>query len=985
MPRKPFAIVGSILFGLRFWRSFLSMGPSGTVRGVRGTVPAPRRAALSLTAILLLLSFAAPAQNASPREVRMQANNALVEGAYDQAIGFLMQLIEWYKNSRDRETVVMMEEVYYNLGLCYYLTGQFPSAEKAFKEFLRRYPKTNKLIECEVYTADGYRFQNNHKKAISAYERILSRYEKRLTADWRADVLCSLVRCHLAQEDWKSAIPRLEEAYRWSPDSTRRNWAATLLTTAYLKEQQLEKVYDLVPFLLQPDSFAARSVAFNLIALEISDGLFADEKYRDSLFIYRLVYPRERIKQGCEAQLAALQKQAEAIRRFRAGRYRQLLRIQEQIGETEAELEALNEVQDYAFDLRYRMCRAYYEIRRYYESRDFFLYLHGEAEDDAISEECLFLAFDSALQLRPWDRAFEIGFQYMATYPAGEYYDPVSLTIGQMYARQKKWPKVIDHLTTALQVSPKHQSGAECMFLIGYACFMEERYAETVEWMDRMNQNYPNNDRAEEGSYWAAMGLLFDTKYETALERFGFFMVNYPGSHFIGDATYRHAVCLYGLSRFREAEREFLAFVERFRARDPDKMPEPGTPEAAQTVDDSLIGEAYMMMADIAGNFGELEIGVQRYKSAIEHKINIELYNYCTFRCVEMLKDLNDWDGVIAHLEPYIETNADGYNVPMAVYWVGQAYWQKEDHGKAIAYFLKSIRDYGKQRDALGIDLIVEEWIGRTRSLPPERREVAWEMFEATISQARDNREWPLVLRLQRAFLYKPGISEAAKEQIYTNLLKEVNLPYASPGVLELIMDEATRRNLDDLAYKAAMEIVEAFPETDYVIGARMLLGQRAVDQEDYDAAEAHYQVIIQYFAANQAAAEALYQLADVYLRQAELDLADDAYKRILGVREWRGPLWPAALHGRGNVAMMRRDYRAAAAYFERIYVMYSSYRTWTAKAYVSRAKALTRIREPRKAVEVLQEMLGQQDLAELPEAEEARQLLAKMGETAAR
>jgi polyhydroxyalkanoate synthesis regulator phasin len=56
--------------------------------------------------------------------------------------------------------------------------------------------------------------------------------------------------------------------------------------------------------------------------------------------------------------------------------------------------------------------------------------------------------------------------------------------------------------------------------------------------------------------------------------------------------------------------------------------------------------------------------------------------------------------------------------------------------------------------------------------------------------------------------------------------------------------------------------------------------------------------------------------------------------------------------------------------------VLYSEYRDWVVKAYLARADALAKLQQYAKAAEVLQEMLGNPDLAERPEAKDARERL---------
>jgi len=150
--------------------------------------------------LVLLMVFACTcvcvplrAQDLSPREVRAQVFRALSEGAYEDAILGIQQWIEWFGNSKKREKIIELESWYFNLGLCFYLTGQFKDAETAFADYLKKYRKGPHAPEAEIYTADGYRFTEQIKQAVRVYEKTLKKYP--LSPDWYTDVLCSLVRC----------------------------------------------------------------------------------------------------------------------------------------------------------------------------------------------------------------------------------------------------------------------------------------------------------------------------------------------------------------------------------------------------------------------------------------------------------------------------------------------------------------------------------------------------------------------------------------------------------------------------------------------------------------------------------------------------------------------------------------------------------------------------------------------------------------------
>jgi tetratricopeptide (TPR) repeat protein len=388
----------------------------------------------SVTAVILACAIipASALAQSTPRELRQSANTKLARGAFVDAIPDLEQLVSYLGDSNEPRIKASMESVFYNLAMCHFFTGQFDQAEAGFRDYIKRYPYGTRTRKAVVYIADSLRLKGNLKEALKAYEDALGKYGAEFSKDLKADIFSAMARCHLAADDWKAAMDPLMSTYNLAPDFLRRNWAATLMVTGYFKELALEKVYPLTPFFLRPDSFASRSVAFNIAALEAGDELFANERYRDALWVHRMVYPHDVVLLNTEAYLGHLQKQAENMK-GRAGDPRLLMRVQESIGELEAELKAIQELPVYDIELLSRIARGYMEMLRFWEGREIFLHL-SEIAEPKLAEESLFLAFQCSTQILPWDRAYAIGEEYMRAYPGGEYFDTLTLAMGQMYA-----------------------------------------------------------------------------------------------------------------------------------------------------------------------------------------------------------------------------------------------------------------------------------------------------------------------------------------------------------------------------------------------------------------------------------------------------------------------------------------------------------------------------------------------------------------------
>jgi len=906
---------------------------------------------------------------ATPRELRQEANTKLARGAFVDAIPDLQQLIQYLGESKDARIKSAMESVFYNLAICYFFVGQFDEAEVAFKDYIKRYPYGSRTRKAVVYIADALRFKGSLKDALKAYEDALKKYGAEFTKDIKADIYSAMARCHLAEDDWKGAMKPLMDTYNTAPDFLRRNWAATLLVTGYFKELDLDKVYPLTPYFLRPDSFASRSVAFNMAALEAGDELFADERYRDALWVHRMVYPHDMVLLNTEAYLGYLQRQAENMK-GRPGDPRLLMRIQESIGELEEELKAINEMPVYDIELLSRIARGYKEMLRFWEGREIFLHLNTVAEPK-LAEESLFLAFLCSTKLLPWSRAYEIGEDYMRLYPAGEYFDPLTLLMGQMYAKEQNWKKTIEHLKKALEISPKHESSGECFFLIGYASFMEEIFDQAIDYFTRIVKQFPENELVPPSTYWTAMSYLFDGKYEEAAPWFDRVLKDYPTCMYVEDSAFRRAVCDYGMSNYEDADKRLAAFIAAY-------------PRSL------LISEGIMMRADVAGSMGRLDDGVRMYRQAMSFPdFNIEFYNHCAFQAGRILSDNEDYPGMIAHYRKYIEDNREGSNIPLAVYWTGVALWNQGEQEGAMQYYRSAVEQYGKDRTTIGTDIILDEWVGRTKRATPEQSKKAWAELAESLSKAMRTGDKVTELRLKRVMLYHPAIQPPERERIIDSLLDETNLQYASPAVLQSILDYARERRSEDLMVKAAKHIIEIFTETDYALDARMVLADRAITlaktaseterrNQHYAEAVKHLDVIRTVFAASADAAQALMLLAQIYYEQGKYDKADECYKQVLGVKEWKN-FWPEALYGRGECSVAQKQFETASAYYERIYVMYGHYRKWTAKSYLRRAECLRRLFRNDKAIEVLNEMLADKELAGTPEGAEAREMLTRI------
>ncbi len=902
------------------------------------------------------------------REIRENAYKKYALGEFEEAIPYLRMFIDTMKDVKTTQGLGEIEVAHYNLAICYFLTGQFGPAELAFTTYCKKYPRGTYVSISSVYVGDSLRFASKNKEAIDAYQKALSKFDYR--PDVRTDIYAAIARCHLASNDWAAAQAPLREAFLCAPDSLRRNRTATLLATSYLKTLDMEHLYPMIPYLLRRDSYASRTIVFNLAALEAGDALFADERYREALWVFRLVFPYGEVQASTENYLEQLKRLSDFEKRSTKDP-RRMMRYLEWIGDAEAELQGLADMDNYDEDLFFRIARGYMESKRYREACEGFLRLH-EVAGKACAEESLYLAFTCASRVEPLDRCYAIARSYMEKYPGGAFYDELTLLTGQLYARATNWTEVIRHFSETLRVRPGHKMAAECLFLLGYAHFMEEQFEQAIARFIELRKRFPGWEQLDAAIYWTAMSHMFATAYEEAEKDFSLLIKQGGAPHYVEDATFRRSVCNYALAQYELADDQLAEFLKRY-------------PEAP------LRFEAQMMRGDIAGAVGRGDQAVAYYQAALQAPddlLNIEYYNHCAFQTGQILYDAEKFKEVLSHFDAYIARNREGSNLPLAVYWSGRAMFNMGEQAGALRYYCNAVDTYGKDRKAMGVDLILDEWVATTRRLPSNEVEKAWADMTAVWKRANAGGDNVGRLRYQRVLMYEPRISPNMRQQILNGLLKEENLKDASPAVMETMLDGAIKRGDVYLALRTAEAIIADYAETDIALDARMYLARHALDaaraaqgqaaEDLVNQAVAHLKIIRDVYATSGEAADALLLLGTIYRERRKLDDAQKCFEAVLSVKGWRSG-WPEALYGLGLCAEARREPLKATAYYERIYVMYGNYRAWTAKAYLRRAECLGQLFQEAKAKETLKEMLSKDELKEFPEYEAASKLLNKL------
>ena len=292
--------------------------------------------------------------------------------------------------------------------------------------------------------------------------------------------------------------------------------------------------------------------------------------------------------------------------------------------------------------------------------------------------------------------------------------------------------------------------------------------------------------------------------------------------------------------------------------------------------------------------------------------------------------------------------------------------------------FLTAIVDFGNRPDQIGVDMILRDVIAEQKDLRgSEVYQGFMQRLYREMADAHETGKRTLTLRLTTLFA-ETQPEGTNRRKLHTILLREQDLDRAGPLTLLVIGREAGVRN-EPATRRAAYEtLLKNFGASDFTLDALWALAQHAWSVQAYDEVNLQVVQILERYPTVPVAGEAQKLRADVFRMQGRPAEAIAAYTVLLGVRDWRGPLFPEALYWIGKCHLEQGNLKEAFAYFQRVYVLYGAHTTWVAKAYLQSAYCLDHLGRRSEAIATLQEMLGTPSLAERPECVEAREHLAR-------
>lgn len=919
----------------------------------------------ALAAVVLLVALSPPAgAQTTPEQAQLllqqynSAKSAFSSSDFEGAADKLEKVLAGAPEDSQ------LESVYYLLGASYFNLGKYDKAIETLKTYLGKYPQAAGRNDAIMSIGQSALQTKDYQEAASQFAQL-----EQTPLRERALLLEATALDGAGRTD--EAVAKLQELTSGGLDTPTAFAGAMRLAALYGRQKKKEEARALTEKILKRKDMVENMIAFNQMAVDMGDNYLESGDAEAALGAYQLIRPKDFVIRFQQDRLRSLEKKrAETLAAMQedAKRVSELPLVEAQVSEAKKFVEDARKMPDAAVPMGVRLGRAYYEAGKKWESLaafDAVLALEGLPKEN--KEPALFAAIVDCAELERAPSARRLSEQYLREFPEGPNADAAAYLIGASALQANDPAAAETHFGRVLAERPNSQRAEEMRFLLANARFAQGKFAEAKTDYEKYLADFPQGARVEDATYRVAVSDVFAGQYEKGLAALEEYAKKYPQGAYLSDARYRMALCLFAAEQYDDVIRRCDEWEKDY-------------PRDAQ------LGEVLALRADALNAKGDAAAAARCYVQSYKAATTDEVLNYSIFEAQKAMQKLGDWQGMAAMFEEFAEKQPNHPLVPMAMFWIGKA---KVREGKADEA-KKTVADTAKKyiddpsRDA------VEQLISQLAQLCSKRKrpeagapadaapapEPARELEELLGVTAESSKIARARLAYAKSQLALYQRKPAEQQQFLDSIAKDFEPVDLSPLLMALAGERLLAAGDTARATQFFSRLKESYPESPVADFAYAGLGDLALREGDNEKALRLFSDPLEKGNANQKMKDLLLGQGRALLALGKPDQAKPLFEQVASVREWRGESTAEAVYFLGEVEFSQGRWAEANAFFQRVFVAYKKYLTWVAKAYVRSAECFLKLNKPAEAARTCEEMLRNEKLAAMPEAQKAREIL---------
>ena len=697
-------------------------------------------------------------------------------------------------------------------------------------------------------------------------------------------------------------------------------------------------------------------------ALDIGDLLLEEGHCEEAVRAYRLTLPHSVLIQKQRERLQTVEARLAQNKLFASSIWKSY--YQQLIARLKDQLELLETMEDYTPGLYLRSGQAYLLGQRYREATILFRTVANSNDfESEIRAEAHYRWILALSEADKWQDARDTAQLFLKEHPGHTLANDALFLVARAYQLEGRYAEAIEVLDDLIDNFADDPQAPRWYFTRGYNFCALENYVAARESFDIALKDFPESNLVEQTKLWRGLSFFFERNYSESLNILAALQKESHEHPLYPEILFRIANVHYAQRNYKKALRTIEILVSDFS-------------------DHHRAPEAHALRGDTFMGMGELERAVDAFKQVPPDAT--KLFDYAVFQTTKIYKAMERYDLLREHLQAYIdrEDSEERPRVSEALYWIGWSLQQEDRGADAFPLFENALNRFGNNHRAQAVSSILSAYADLYRRVSQSDSKLsgfdAW--LQDSIAKSLEDGHLTWFARLTRfnAERQRKKLGDHRADATLLSINRFVPLDQQDAETLAavgLVLIRCGYLSADDYCEQLLVEHPDHFERATAYFGKARL----AADAGHLEKARRWLSRFLQETPTHPLTADVRLLTADIFKRQGLYADAREILEEILQLKSLRGRPHARALAGLARLETELENHERAIPYWQRIYALYRAYPEIVVEAYWESALLFEAIDDLSAARNTLVELIEDSRLKDFETYQHAQEKLSEL------